>query len=200
MKNKYGRSFGGHYTEDVFQAGVLGLTRAAELYDPKRGYAFSTYANAWIFQAIQRDLYNNMSLIRIPENTIREYYSVFRNCKTKEELDDIDAKKLARYVDAGLAMRCLSIDFGFIKGTDNDGAVDLPSIIPDHNHKGLADSVDDLVGLSKTCELSKEMVRRQYEDSLSTTQIAELFNISKDRATKMIDDCLASIKDNLISI
>jgi RNA polymerase sigma factor (sigma-70 family) len=200
MKSRHGKSFGGHYTEDVFQSGVIGLTRAAQLYDPKRGYAFSTYANAWIFQAIQRDLYNNMSMIRIPENTIREYYFVFKNCKTKEDLEDIDKKKLARYRDAGAAMRCLSTDFGFTKGSDNDGVLDLPSVIADPNNKDLADTVADLVSLSGTCDMSKAMVISQFETDMTISEIAQHFNVSRDRASTMIDGCLNSIKENLISI
>lgn len=40
--------------EDAIQDGMLGLMRAAQLYDPDRGFTFSTYAMAWIRQNIQR--------------------------------------------------------------------------------------------------------------------------------------------------
>lgn len=40
--------------EDAWADGVLGLCRAAQMFDPERGFRFSTYAHGWIRQAIQR--------------------------------------------------------------------------------------------------------------------------------------------------
>lgn len=40
--------------EDAFQDGCLGLLRAAMLFDPSKGFTFSTYANSWIIQGIER--------------------------------------------------------------------------------------------------------------------------------------------------
>lgn len=43
-----------HERDDAYQDGLLGLLRAAQLYDPVKGYAFATYADAWIVNGIQR--------------------------------------------------------------------------------------------------------------------------------------------------
>jgi RNA polymerase primary sigma factor len=51
---------------DLIQEGILGLIRAAEKFDYRRGFKFSTYATFWIRESIQRAIANRARTIRIP--------------------------------------------------------------------------------------------------------------------------------------
>ena len=57
---------------DLLQQGYLGLRRAAEKSEPKRGYKFSTYAYNWMYQSITRWHNSRDRSIYIPENTMNE--------------------------------------------------------------------------------------------------------------------------------
>lgn len=56
-------------SEDLEQCAMFGLMRAAEKFDPARGYTFATYARSWIQQAITRALPTVVSSVRVPEST-----------------------------------------------------------------------------------------------------------------------------------
>jgi RNA polymerase primary sigma factor len=69
---------------DLIQEGIFGLIRAAEKFDWRRGFKFSTYATYWIRQAIQRGIENKARTIRVPTNIAQRERKIQRTRRALE--------------------------------------------------------------------------------------------------------------------
>jgi RNA polymerase primary sigma factor len=110
------RRYQGHglAMEDLVQEGMLGLIRAVEKFDWRRGFKFSTYGTLWIRQAIQRGLQNHGRTIRVPVHVAQRQVKVRKiegelNAKLGREPTDEEIAAVAELpVDEVAELRELS--------------------------------------------------------------------------------------------
>ena len=113
---KFARRYQGHGLPlgDLVQEAMLGLIRAAEKFDWRKGFKFSTYAVLWIKQSIQRGLDNTGRPVRIPahiaqrERTVNRVAAELTAELNREPTDEEVAEKAKLPIDEVMAIRDLT--------------------------------------------------------------------------------------------
>ena len=187
---------------DLVQEGSLGLIKAAEKFDYKKNFKFSTYATWWIKQTIIRAISNHSRTIRIPVHMlekIRKYkracslVSVSNNMESDEEtiskLSGLDFKKINE-VKSALKKEPVSLDTYVTDDLCIQDYVEDTSYSSPENNAQKSLQQKDIMQLLKTLDKrEEEIIKKRFgidnNEPKTLEQIGNSLGFSKERIRQL---------------
>lgn len=197
---------------DLINEGNIGLMKAVDRFDPKKGAKFSTYASLWIKQAIRRALSNLAKTIRLPVHVmdklarIRKSETKLQETLDREPTDDeiaddsgLDARRVRRYRDAARAP--VSLD----SPLDDEGAASVSDLVADAKaaapFEQLVNNTDNALvqeALSTLDERESKILSMRFglgdDQPRTLEELGEHFGITRERIRQIQEQALRKMR------
>jgi len=163
IAKRYAKS--GAQLEDLIQESNVGLIKAVDRFDWRRGFKFSTYASWWIKQAVRRHVNESASDIKVPPHTLAHAYRI--NCFVRDYEDEFGERPSDAEIAAMVGISEDSVKEVLVScGLRN--LTSLDAHIGDADGKSVSETVADENSFNVEAELDRVKVLAAIKASLES--------------------------------